>query len=123
MSIKIKTFFISILFLVLCYIILYYPILFSLRTHVKAQTNQLNTFEKILPNLTALGLAALSVYFRVYMERISEQRNPKDHLEKSRFVLITCLTFHILFYVIIPTVFFMIPEGKISDTVRLYIIS
>lgn len=56
------------------------------------------------------------------MDRLSEQRNPKDQLERARFVLISCLTFHVLFYIIIPTFFFMIP-GEISETVKLYVIS
>lgn len=37
-------------------------------------------------------------------------------------MLITCLTFHLLFYIIIPTFFFMFP-GEISETVKLYVIS
>lgn len=112
MAIRIKTFFVAIIFIIFCYIILYYPMMFSLRTHIKVETKKfvrLNTFEKILPNLTAFALVALSIFFRIYMDKLSEQRNPKDQLEKARFVLITCLTFHVLFYIIIPTLFFMLP--------------
>lgn len=125
MAIRIKTFFVAIFFMAICYIILYYPMVFSLKTHTKAETQRfvkLNTFEKILPNLTALALVGLSIYFRIYMDKLSEQRNPKDQLEKARFVLITCLTFHVLFYIIIPTFFFMVPS-EISETVKLYVIS
>lgn len=125
MAIRIKTFFVALVFIVICYIILYYPMVFSLKAHIKAETKRyvhLNTWEKILPNLTAFALVALSIYFRVYMDKLSEERNPKDQLEKARFVLISCLTFHLLFYVIIPTLFFMLP-GDISETVKLYVIS
>lgn len=38
MAIRIKTFFVAVIFIVVCYLILYYPILFSLRTHIKAET-------------------------------------------------------------------------------------
>jgi hypothetical protein len=56
------------------------------------------------------------------MDRLSEQRNPKDQLERAKFVLISCLTFHLLFYVLIPTFFFVLP-GDISETVKLFVIS
>lgn len=125
MAIRIKTFFVAIFFIIMCYIILYYPMVFSLKAHIKSETSRfvkLNTFEKILPNITSFALVALSIYFRIYMDRLSEQRNPKNQLEKARFVLISCLTFHLLFYVLIPTFFFLYP-GEISETVKLYVIS
>lgn len=83
---------------------------------------KLNTFEKILPNLTSFALVGLSLIYRSYMDQLSEQRNPKDQLERARFVLITCLTFHVLFYIIIPTLFFFLPS-EISDTVKLYVVA
>lgn len=83
MAIRIKTFFVAVLFIVICYLVLYYPMVFSLKAHIKSETSRfvhLNTFEKILPNITSLALVALSIYFRIYMDRLSEQRNPKDQL-------------------------------------------
>lgn len=74
MAIRIKTYFVAMFFIVICYIILYYPMLFSLRTHTKVETQRfvkLNTFEKILPNLTAIVLFGLSTYYRIYMDRLS----------------------------------------------------
>lgn len=122
---RFKTFIVATIFIVICYIILYYPILFSMKTHVKEETQifvHLNTFEKILPNITSLILVFLSIYFRSYMEKLGEERSPKDQLEKSTFVLLSTLTFHIIFFVLLPTFFFMIPSS-ISPTVKLYVIS
>lgn len=70
MAIRIKTFFVAVIFIIICYLVLYYPMLFSLKTHIKVETTtfvNLTTFEKILPNLTSLALVAISIYFKNYM--------------------------------------------------------
>ena len=46
MAIRIKTFIVSIVFILLCYLILYYPILFILRTHSQ-QTVQLSHLKNL----------------------------------------------------------------------------
>ena len=74
MATRIKTFFVATIFIIFCYFILAYPILFSLKTHIKEQTsrfNHLNTFEKILPDIIALVLVGIMLLFRNYMDKLS----------------------------------------------------
>lgn len=83
MAIRIKTFFVAAFFILVCYVVLYYPMVFSLKAHIKQETAKyvrLNTFEKVLPNLTSFALVGISIYFRIYMDKLSEQRNPKNQL-------------------------------------------
>ena len=75
MATRIKTFFVSVLFIGVCYVVLVYPLLFSLKTHIKAETQKfvhLNTFEKFLPAIISFFLVALSISFRVYMNKLGE---------------------------------------------------
>ena len=125
MATRIKTFFVATIFIIFCYFILAYPILFSLKTHIKEQTsrfNHLNTFQKILPDIIALVLVGIMLLFRNYMDKLSQERNPKDEVEKAKFALLSVISFHIVFYVLIPTFFFMYPN-ELSSTVKLYVIA
>lgn len=52
-----------------------------MKTHVKTETLifvRLTTFEKILPNLISIIMVALAIYFKKYMEKLAEERNPRD---------------------------------------------
>jgi len=40
MAIRIKTFFVAIIFIAICYIILYYPMVFSLETNAETKTDK-----------------------------------------------------------------------------------
>jgi len=51
-----------------------------------------------------------------------KKRNPLNEYEASAFVLFSSMIFHIVFYVIIPSLFFFIQDG-INTTVKLYVIS
>ena len=81
MAIRIKTFLVAIFFLVICYLVLYFPMLFTLRTHSEKETQnfvQLNTLEKIIPVIASLLFVSMSIGYRLYMEKLSEKRNPKN---------------------------------------------
>ena len=81
MAIRIKTFFVSILFIILCYLILYYPILLILRSHSQKQTAdvvQLSPFEKFIPFACSILIVALSIGYRIYMGKLANERNPKN---------------------------------------------
>ena len=41
MATRIKTFIVAVLFIGICYVVLAYPLLFSLRTHIKIETNKI----------------------------------------------------------------------------------
>lgn len=125
MATRIKTFVVAVVLILICYFILVYPILFVMRTHIKSETKRftkLNTFEKILPDILALVQVSIAISFRIYMTKLSDERNPKDEVEKSKFVLLSVVTFHILFYILIPTFFFMYPNN-LNPTVKLYVIA
>ena len=64
----------------------------------------------------------MSIGYRLYMEKLSEKRNPKNELERSRFILMTTVLFHFVFYLCLPTIFFAAPGGEINSTVKLYVI-
>jgi hypothetical protein len=103
---KIKSFFIALGLIIICYLFLEEPIKFSLHSH---STNaHLTTFQKILPILISFILVAISIVYRNYMVEISNNRHPLNDFEKSKFVLMTCVLFHFVFYLIIPTIFFTV---------------
>ena len=56
------------------------------------------------------------------MASTTKKRNPLNEYEASLFVLNSSMIFHIVFYIIIPSLFFFINDG-IDTTVKLYVIS
>ena len=52
----------------------------------------------------------------------TKKRNPLNEYEASSFVLYSSMIFHLVFYIIIPTLFFFIRDG-INTTVKLYVIA
>lgn len=64
----------------------------------------------------------MSILFRMYMEVLAERRHPKTYLESSKFVLATTVMFHLIFYLLIPTLFFVIDNG-INQSIKLYALS
>lgn len=57
--------------------------LFTLKAKAKEQTAdfvKLNTLEKIIPILSSFLLVGISILYRIYMERLAEQRNPKNDI-------------------------------------------
>lgn len=56
------------------------------------------------------------------MASTNKKRNPLNEYEASLFVLNSSMIFHIVFYIIIPSLFFFINDG-IDTTVKLYVIS
>jgi hypothetical protein len=122
MKSKITTFITCIVLIVLCYVLFYYPLKFSLASHSSEAIHpnaHLTLAEKFLPNVIALLMMAISVGFRMYMEVLGEQRHPKTYLEQSKFVLLTTVMFHLIFYLVVPTIFFVLPNG-INQSVKLY---
>jgi hypothetical protein len=56
------------------------------------------------------------------MAHVAKRRNPLNEFESSKFVLMSSMLFHIIFYIIIPTLFFLI-GNEINPTVKLYVIA
>jgi hypothetical protein len=50
------------------------------------------------------------------------RRNPLNEFAASKFVLMSTVLFHLVFYIIIPTVFFSVPNS-INQTIKLYVIA
>jgi hypothetical protein len=120
---KITTFAICIILIVLCYGLFYYPLKFSLSSHsASVHSAHLTLAEKFLPALIALLMMAMSVGFRMYMEVLASRRNPKTYLEHSKFVLATTVMFHLIFYLLIPTIFFVTDNG-INQSIKLYTVA
>ena len=81
MAARIKTFLVAILFLLLCYIILYYPMLIALKARYKQEyfnEVKLTLLEKLVPLIASLLLVTLSIVYRLYMSDLGEKRNPKN---------------------------------------------
>lgn len=80
MAIKIKTFFVAIAFIIVSYLILYYPMLLLLKFNTKQTVSdvKLTLFEKIVPTLISLLVVTMSIGFRIYMQKVSAERNPKN---------------------------------------------
>lgn len=103
-----------------CYFLLQEPMKLALHEH--SGNADLGLFQKILPIVLSFGLVALSYLYRNYMNEVSKRRNPLNEYEHCKFVLMTSVLFHFVFYLIIPTVFFTVNNG-INSTVKLYVIS
>ena len=74
MASRIKTFLFAMMLIGVCYLLLFYPLLFSLKTNTKEETSRfvrLTTFEKVLPELIAILLMILNLSFGVYMKKLS----------------------------------------------------
>ena len=56
------------------------------------------------------------------MEVLGKKRCPRTALEQSQFVLICTVMFHLIFYLLVPTFFFLVDNG-ISQSVKLFAIS
>ena len=123
MASRIKAFFVCFVFITICYIILYYPMLFALEAHSYEENQALTIFLKILPNIISIFLVILSILFRMYLTKLSGQRNPKDEVEKSRFILLTSTIFHTIFFILMPLLFFFIPNAIKYPTLKLYVIA
>ena len=67
-------------------------------------------------------MVTIAILYRLYMQKLAEKRNPKNELEKARFVLMTTVLFHLVFYLILPAVFYLIPNG-LNPTIKLYSVS
>lgn len=80
MASRIKAFFVCFIFIGICYVVLYYPMLFSLNADSAKQSGNLTIFEKFLPELISLFLVAISIGFRLYLNKLSSERNPKDEV-------------------------------------------
>jgi hypothetical protein len=120
MKSKISTFAVCIVLIAMCYALFYYPLKFSLKTHSSnIGSAHLTLAEKFLPLLIALVMMAMSVGFRMYMEVLAERRYPKTYLEHSKFVLATTVMFHLIFYLLIPTIFF-VSDNNINQSIKLY---
>ncbi len=123
MATKILSLATAIFFIILCYIILYFPIKFSFQAKKEdANDNDLTILQKIIPVITSLVLVAMSILFRVYMTYLASKRNPKDQMQRAKFILVTTVFFHFVFYLIIPTLFFTFGSG-LTKTLKLYVIS
>lgn len=120
MKSKITTFITCILLIVLCYALFYYPLKFSLSSHSETvHTAHMTLAQKFLPGIIALIMMGISILFRMYMEVLAERRHPKTYLEQSKFVLATTVMFHLIFYLIVPTIFFVVPN-RINQSIKLY---
>lgn len=120
---KIRTFIACIILIALCYALFYYPLKFSLQSHANIDHSaHLTLAEKFLPGFIAILMLLMSIGFRMYMEVLAQRRFPKTYLDQSKFVLATTVMFHLVFYLVVPTIFFAIPNG-INQSIKLYALS
>lgn len=92
-----------------------------METHTE-DPKKLTTIQKLIPILVSFLLFAVSVVYRNYMVEISKKKNPSNEFEAAKFVLISSMLFHVIFYIIVPVLFFVISDG-IDSTIKLYVIS
>jgi hypothetical protein len=101
---KIFTFFVMVGLLVLSYLLL------GKALHVgdlDFKDNTLPIVKQAWSTFLALVVVAFAMIFRQIMNFLSELRNPNTQTSKTMFIVCTTVVYHFLYFLIIPTIFFL----------------
>lgn len=111
-KVRILTSVISLVFLAACYGLLVAPLL---------QANHAKEVEAglIWNFVVAFILFIMSVSYRMIMEKLSITRKPNTYLSKSKFVVITTVMFHMMFYLYIPAIFYVETQSGFLQAAKL----
>lgn len=60
----------------------------------------------VVINIILFFLVYVALTFRAFMNRLSELSHPSTYTSRTKFIVITTISFHLLFYLIIPTFYF-----------------
>jgi hypothetical protein len=108
-------------FMVLFVLVLNGPISWSLKTKTDNPAS-LSTFQKFIPTIISILIFSLSLFYRTYMMKLARKKEPLSEFEASKFVLLASMLFHVLFYIVIPVVYFAIPNS-VPQTTKLFTIA
>ncbi len=111
-KVRILTTVISLIFLAVCYGLLVFPLL-KIKDAEKVSTGLL--WNVVLGTI----LFIMSLSYRMIMEKLSLSRRPNTYLSRSKFVVLTTVFFHILFYLYIPAIYFVETHQAFSRSEKL----
>jgi hypothetical protein len=57
-------------------------------------------------NIILFFLVYMALTFRAFMNKLSELSHPSTYTYRTMFIVVTTISFHLLFYLIIPTAYF-----------------
>jgi hypothetical protein len=76
-------------------------------------------FKSIVQFILLLFITALSLAFRLIMDKLSELRFPNTYTQRTMFIVMTTVVFHYLFYLFIPAIYLSIEVEQRGDVLKL----
>lgn len=64
----------------------------------------------IMINIILTFVVFVAMSFRAWMNKLSELSHPSIYTNRTMFIVMTTISFHLLFYIIIPTFYFSLAE-------------
>ena len=113
--------FIALIMICIFPLVLFGPVSWSLVTQ-SDDPSTLSTIQKLLVVFIGILLFILANWYQSYMTKVAKKRYPLSEFEASKFVLLTSMVFHLLFWIIMPVVYFSIPSAT-SQTTKLFVIA
>jgi hypothetical protein len=75
----------------------------------------------ILTNIILIFVVIIALTFRVLMNHLSEMRYPNTQTSRSMFIIVTTVLFHFVYYLIIPTIYFVVAEDQLKNKTLLVV--
>jgi hypothetical protein len=69
--------------------------------------NSISLGKQVWTTFIALVIVAFALIFRAMMNILSELRHPNTQTSKTMFIVCTTVVYHFLYFLIIPTIFFL----------------
>ena len=76
-----------------------------------------NPLNFIIINVVLFFVVCVALTFRAFMNKLSELSHPSTYTSRTMFIVVTTISFHFLFYIIIPTVYFSLANSEDKNEV------